>query len=231
MASGAGFTEDNSSRERRWSKICLAAAPGHIPAILAFNTRVALKASAFTTRSIETQVLTVVLRRATGRRLPIPGDKGVATHGREADATWITAPDDSSGAPRSSVRRCATGPAGDASGERWGARWPADHSKDYLLEATVLAPASRGVCAQGIAPGQGYGYHCWTMRVEKRRFPDARGFMARRCTSILNSSWCCSYCRGKTASIGIERWGRARGLCSAGEYVRTLVGVLLETSG
>src|SRR4029434_8183342 len=95
MASGARFTEDSVSRNDDADKFArLHGSKGSIAAILAFNVREAPEGERFHYASIETQVLTVVLRAATGQTL----SEFLETRlwqpmGAEADATWITAPD------------------------------------------------------------------------------------------------------------------------------------------
>jgi len=95
----------------------------------------------------------------------------VAAHGREADATWITGPDD--------IERGAA--FFNATLRDWGrlARLLASDGaldgrqiipRDYLLEATDWHRHPAAFAPKVSPPANGYGYHFWTMRGEKRRF-------------------------------------------------------------
>src|SRR4029077_355939 len=96
MASGARFSENNTGRNDDAATFArLHGNKGSIAAIRAFNTREAPEGEHFHYASIETQVLTLVLRAATGKSAAqYLGDRLWRPMGAEADATWITGPDD-----------------------------------------------------------------------------------------------------------------------------------------
>src|SRR4030095_1946475 len=173
MASGARFTEDSVSRNDDADKFArLHGSKGSIAAILAFNTRAAPEGERFHYASIETQVLTVVLRAATGKKVSeYLADRLWRPMGAEADATWITGPDD--------IERGAA--FFNATLRDWGrlGRLLASDGaldgrqiipRDYLLEATDWHRHPAAFAPKVSPPANGYGYHFWTMRGDKRRF-------------------------------------------------------------
>ena len=173
MASGARFTEDNTSRNDDAAKFSrLHGSQGSIAAILAFNTREAPEGERFHYASIETQVLTVVLRAATGKTVSAYlEDRLWRPMGAEADATWITAPD---GLERGDAFFNSTlrdwGRLGRLLANDGALDGKPIIPKDYLLEATDWHQHPAAFAPKASPPANGYGYHFWTMRGEKRRF-------------------------------------------------------------
>jgi CubicO group peptidase (beta-lactamase class C family) len=172
MASGARFTEDNSRSDDAAKFAQLHGNKGSIPAILAFNVREAPQGERFHYASIETQVLTVVLRAATGKTL----SEFLETRlwqpmGAEADATWITAPD---GLERGAAHFNATlrdwGRLGNLLANDGALNGKQIIPKDYLLEATDWHKQPAAFAPRMSPPANGYGYQFWIMRGEKRRF-------------------------------------------------------------
>jgi CubicO group peptidase (beta-lactamase class C family) len=173
MASGGRFREDNADRNDDAAAFArLHGNKGSVAAIRAFDTREAPEGERFHYASIETQVLTLVLRAAAG--------KSVAEYltgrlwrpmGAEADATWITGPDDverGAGFFNSTLRdwgRLAKLLAND--GVLDGTQII---PKDYLVEATDWHRHPAAFAPKESPPTNGYGYQFWTMRGEKRRF-------------------------------------------------------------
>ena len=173
MASGARFTEDNVSRNDDAATFArLHGTQGSIAAIRAFNTREAPEGERFHYASIETQALTVVLRAATGKA---PSDylaeKLWRPMGAEADATWITAPD---GLERGAAFFNATlrdwGRLGRLLANDGALNGRQIIPRDYLLEATDWHKHPAAFAPRTSPAANGYGYHFWTMRGEKRRF-------------------------------------------------------------
>ena len=173
MASGARFIEDNMTRNDDAAKFArLHGSKGSMAALLAFNTRDAPEGERFHYASIETQVLTVVLRAATGKTASAYlAERLWRPMGAEADATWITAPD---GLERGAAFFNATL-------RDWGRleRLLANDGaldgkqiipKDYLIEATDWHKHPTAFAPKVSPAANGYGYQFWTMRGEKRRF-------------------------------------------------------------
>ena len=173
MASGARFSENNTGRNDDAATFArLHGNKGSIAAIRAFNTREAPEGERFHYASIETQVLTVVLRAATGKSAAqYLGDRLWRPMGAEADATWITGPDD--------VERGAA--FFNATLRDWGrlGRLLASDGaldgmqiipRDYLLDATDWHRQPDAFAPRASPPANGYGFHFWTMRGDKRRF-------------------------------------------------------------
>jgi CubicO group peptidase (beta-lactamase class C family) len=173
MASGARFTEDNVSRNDDAARFALLhGTKGSIPAILAFNEREAPQGERFHYASIETQVLTVVLRAATGRTLSAYLENRLwQPMGAEADATWITGPD---GLERGAAFFSATlrdwGRLGVVLANDGALDGRQIIPKDYLLEATDWHKHPSAFWPKTTPPANGYGYQFWLMRGEKRRF-------------------------------------------------------------
>ncbi len=214
MASGARFTEDNRSRKDDAARFAsLHGTKGSIPAILAFNTRVAPEGERFHYASIETQVLTVVLRRATGKT---PSEylatKVWQPMGAEADATWITAPDDlERGAAFFSATLRDWGRLGMLLANDGALDGRPIIPKDYLLEATDWHRHPAAFAPKASPPANGYGYHFWTMRGEKRRF-QMRGVYGQALYVDPELQLVLVHTAvAKTASIGSESMGAELG--------------------
>jgi CubicO group peptidase (beta-lactamase class C family) len=173
MASGARFTEDNTTRNDDAAKFArLHGTRGSIPAILAFNVRDAAEGERFHYASIETQVLAVVLHVAIGRSISEYLEAKLwKPMGAEADATWITGPD---GIERGAAffnailrdwGRLGNLLANDGAFDR-----RQIIPKDYLIEATDWHKQPAAFAPKTSPPANGYGYQFWTMSGEKRRF-------------------------------------------------------------
>ena len=170
MSSGVRFIENYDGNDDSAKFARALGTRGVLAALRLFNEREAPAGTRFHYASIETHVLGLVLRRATGRTLADYVDEKLwQPMGAEADATWITGPDD--------VERAAgTFNATLHDWGRLGILLANDGAldgrqiipRDYLLEATdwhrhppAFAPRNRAF---------GYGYQFWTMPGEKRRF-------------------------------------------------------------
>ena len=173
MASGARFTEDNIGRSDDAARFALLhGTKGSIAAILAFNTRQAPEGERFHYASIETQVLTVLLRAATGKTASEYLAKRLwQPMGAEADATWITAPD---GLERGAGFFSATlrdwGRLGIVLANDGALNGKQIIPRDYLLEATDWHKHPAAFAPKASPPANGYGYQFWILRGEKRRF-------------------------------------------------------------
>jgi len=170
MSSGVRFIENYDGKDDSATFARVHMRHGTIAALKLFNEREARAGTRFHYASIETQVLGLVLHRATGKTLASYVEQKLwQPMGAEADATWITAPD---GIERAAGSFSAT----LRDWGRLGALLAGDGAlegrqiipRDYLIEATnwhrhpeAFSPAIRGV---------GYGYQFWTMRGEERRF-------------------------------------------------------------
>src|SRR5262249_19203519 len=172
MASGARFTEDNSRSDDAAKFAQLHGNKGSIPAILAFNVREAPEGERFHYASIETQVLTVVLRAATGKTLSEFLETRLwQAMGADADATWITARDrlERGAAPFNATLR-DWGRLGNLLANDGSLNGKQIIPKDYLLEATDWHKHPATFAPKASPPANGYGYQFWIMRGEKRRF-------------------------------------------------------------
>lgn len=172
MASGARFTEDASRKDDAAKFAQLHASKGSIPAILAFNSRDVAEGERFHYASIETQVLTVVLRNATGKSLAdYFSEKVWQPMGAEAEATWITGPD---GLERGASFFSATlrdwGRLGMLLANDGALAGKQIIPREYLLEATDWHKHPAAFAPRMSPPANGYGYHFWTMWGEQRRF-------------------------------------------------------------
>jgi CubicO group peptidase (beta-lactamase class C family) len=173
MASGARFSEDNTSRNDDAARFArLHGSKGSIAALRAFNTREAPEGQRFHYASIETQALTVVLRAATGKTLSdYLSERLWRPMGAEADATWITAPD---GLERGEAFFNATlrdwGRLGRLLANDGVLNGRQIIPEDYLIEATDWHKHPAAFAPKVLPAANGYGYHFWTMRGQERRF-------------------------------------------------------------
>jgi CubicO group peptidase (beta-lactamase class C family) len=173
MASGAKFSEDNTGgNDDAGAFARLHGSKGSIAAIRAFDTREAPEGERFHYASIETQVLTLVLRAATRKTVAeYLDDRLWRPMGAEADATWITGPD---GIERGAAFFNATlrdwGRLGKLLANDGALDGRQIIPRDYLLEATDWHRHPAAFAPRASPPANGYGYHFWTMRAEKRRF-------------------------------------------------------------
>ena len=166
MASGARFTEDNVSRNDDADKFLrLLDRKGSIAAIRAFNTREVPEGERFHYASIETQVLTVVLRAATGKTVShYLADRLWRPMGAESDATWIVAPD---GLERGAAFFNATLRDWGRLGRLLANDGALDGKQiipaEYLVEATDWHQHPAAFAPKMSPPANGYGYQFWTM--------------------------------------------------------------------
>ncbi|HMH54064.1 MAG TPA: serine hydrolase [Candidatus Acidoferrum sp.] len=173
MASGARFSEENVRGNDDAAAFAQRhGAQGSMAAIRAFNTREAPEGERFHYASIETQVLTVVLRAATRKTVSEYLAKRLwRPMGAEADATWITGPDDlERGAAFFNATLRDWGRLGRLLANDGALDGTQIIPKDYLLEATDWHRHPAAFAPRESPPANGYGYHFWTMRGEKRRF-------------------------------------------------------------
>ena len=173
MASGARFSENNTGRNDDAATFArLHGNRGSIAAIRAFNTREAPEGEHFHYASIETQVLTLVLRAATGKSVAqYLGDRLWRPMGAEADATWITGPDDiERGAAFFNATLRDWGRLGRLLASDGAQDGTPIIPRDYLLEATDWHRQPAAFAPRASPPANGYGFHFWTMRGDKRRF-------------------------------------------------------------
>jgi CubicO group peptidase (beta-lactamase class C family) len=173
MASGARFREDNAGRDDDAATFArLHGTKGSVAAIRAFDTRETPEGERFHYASIETQVLTLVLRAAAGK--PVAeylADRLWRPMGAEADATWITGPDDvERGAAFFNATLRDWGRLGRVLASDGALDGRQILPKDYFLEATDWHRHPAAFAPRDSPPANGYGYHFWTMRGEKRRF-------------------------------------------------------------
>lgn len=95
MASGARFTEDYSGKDDLARFNQTARLSGAIEAARVINERVAPEGERFNYASVETQMLGLVLRAATGKTLcQYVGEKLWQPMGAQSTATWLTNPVD-----------------------------------------------------------------------------------------------------------------------------------------
>jgi len=175
MSSGVKFVEEYSGNDdvtELSRRTFVRMKPGGLEAVRPFNERAAPAGTRFSYASVETQVLGLVLRQATGR--PVAAyleDKIWQPIGAEADATWLV--DD---AGQEATYCCLNAVLRDwarvglllAHDGRWRGRQiiPAE----WLLAATTVSaeqPHLRPRVATGFF---GYGYQVWIMPGERRMF-------------------------------------------------------------
>jgi CubicO group peptidase (beta-lactamase class C family) len=173
MASGARFREDNVDRSDDAATFSrLHGEKGSIAAIRAFGVREAPEGERFHYASIETQVLTLVLRAAAGKSVAdYMAQKLWRPMGAEADATWITGPDDvERGAAFFNATLRDWGRLGRLLAHDGALDGTQILPRDYLIEATDWHRQPAAFAPRDSPPANGYGYQVWTMRGEKRRF-------------------------------------------------------------
>jgi CubicO group peptidase (beta-lactamase class C family) len=173
MASGARFSENNTGRNDDATTFArLHGNKCSIAAIRVFNTREAPEGERFHYASIETQVLTLVLRAATGKSAAqYLGDRLWRPMGAEADATWITGPDDiERGAAFFNATLRDWGRLGRLLASDGALDGAQIIPRDYLLEATDWHRQPDAFAPKASPPANGYGFHFWTMRGDSRRF-------------------------------------------------------------
>jgi len=172
MASGVRFTENYDGKDDLAQYIRILISKGNIPALKAFNEREAAEGERFHYASIETQLLAVTIRGATGKNLSAYlTEKLWWPMGAESDATWINTPDGlelAFGNFNATLRDWG----------RLGLLLANDGSlngrqilpKEYLLEATDWHMQPKAFAPKVATPWFGYGYQFWTFPGEHRRF-------------------------------------------------------------
>jgi len=170
MASGVHFNENYHATDDLFRFQKLLFAEHSIAALLAFNDREAPQGKRFHYASIETHLLALALRAATGRTLSAYlSEKLWQPMGAEADAIWSVGTDGvelAYGYFNATLRDY--GRLGHLLANDGYINGKQIVPKDYLLEATDWRKHPRA-----FAPGRstkGYGYHFWTLPGQKRRF-------------------------------------------------------------
>ena len=179
MASGVRFTEDYDGKDDLAKFSRLQATKGSIPGLLAFNEREVPEGERFHYASIETQVLAVVLRAATGKTLSeYLSEKLWQPMGAEADATWIIAPD---GLERAAGNFNATlrdwGRLGLLLANDGVLDGKQIIPRDYLLEATDWHKHPAAFAPRRATKSYGYGY-CPDVAGGEKAIRAARGLWA-----------------------------------------------------
>ncbi len=186
MSSGVRFVEQYTGSDdvaQLSRDTFLQLGTGGVDAVKKYNQRIAPAGTRFSYASVETQVLGLVLARATGR--PVAGyleEKIWQPMGAEADATWLI---DRSG--QEVTYCCLNAVLRDyarlglllAHDGNWRGRQliPAAWVKD----ATSTHPQQRHLWPQVASPLLGYGYQVWLLPGERRQF----AFLGVRGQSIL----------------------------------------------
>jgi CubicO group peptidase (beta-lactamase class C family) len=175
MSSGVRFSEVYSGRDdvaQLARNTFLLQGPGGVEAVTAFNERAVPAGTKFSYASVETQVLGLVLRAATGQ--PVAdylSEKIWRPMGAEADAAWLI---DRSG--QESTYCCLNAVLRDyarlglllAHEGKWNGRQIIPAA--WITEATSVRP-EQGHLAPGVAtPGLGYGYQTWILPGQARGF-------------------------------------------------------------
>ena len=172
MASGVRFTEEYDRKDDLAKFASLVSAQGTLKALQAFNDRDAQEGERFHYASIETLVLAVVVRAATGMNLAAYlGERVWQPMGAESDATWIRTAD---GLERAAGNFNATlrdwGRLGVLLANDGKLDGRQILPKDYLLEATDWHRQPAAFAPRKATPGYGYGYQFWIFPGEHRRF-------------------------------------------------------------
>jgi CubicO group peptidase (beta-lactamase class C family) len=175
MSSGVAFTEDYGGRDdvAQLSRD-LFVKPGKDPiaSVAQFNTRVAPPGTKWHYASVETEILGLVLRAATGESVAdYLHDRIWDAIGTEADASWAI---DSTGQEvtfccfNATLRDYARLGRLLAHDGAWEGRQLIP--RQWLLDATTVQPTD-GYLAPGTAtPYFGYGYQVWILPGQQRRF-------------------------------------------------------------
>jgi len=172
MASGVRFREEYDGKDDLLRFFQILSSKGSIPALKAFNEREAPEGERFHYASIETQLLAVAIRSATGKNLSeYLTEKLWWPMGAESDATWINTADGlelASGNFNATLRDWG----------RLGVLLANDGClngrqiipKEYLLGATDWHKHPKAFAPKEATPWFGYGYQFWTFPGERRRF-------------------------------------------------------------
>jgi len=172
MASGVRFTENYGGKDDLSRFVRILISNGNISALKAFNEREAAEGERFHYASIETQLLAVVIRSATGKNLsPYLTEKLWRPMGAESDATWIKTPDglELAFGNFSAILR-DWGRLGALLANDGRLNGQQILPKEYLLEATDWHKHPKAFAPKEATPWFGYGYQFWTFPGERRRF-------------------------------------------------------------
>jgi CubicO group peptidase (beta-lactamase class C family) len=175
MSSGVAFSENYDGKDdvAQLSRD-LFGEPGKDPvaSVAQFNTRIAPPGTKWHNASVETEILGLVLRAATG--VPVAdylGDKIWGAIGTEADATWTI---DSTG--QETAFCCFNATLRDyarlgrllAYDSAWEGRQLIP--RQWLLDATTVNPGNAYLAPGAATPYFGYGYQVWILPGEQRSF-------------------------------------------------------------
>jgi CubicO group peptidase (beta-lactamase class C family) len=175
MSSGVAFTENYDGKDDVAQLVRdLFGEPGKDPvaSVAQFNTRIAPPGTKWHYASVETEILGLVLRAATG--VPVAdylGDKIWGAIGTEADASWTI---DSTG--QETAFCCFNATLRDYA--RLGRLLAYDGAwegrqlipRQWLLDATTVNPGNANLAPGAATPYFGYGYQVWIPPGEQRSF-------------------------------------------------------------
>ena len=175
MSSGVAFTENYDGKDDVAQLVRdLFGEPGKDPvaSVAQFNTRIAPPGTKWHYASVETEILGLVLRAATG--VPVAdylGDKIWGAIGTEADASWTI---DSTG--QETAFCCFNATLRDYA--RLGRLLAYDGAwegrqlipRQWLLDATTVNPVNAYLAPGAATPYFGYGYQVWIPPGEQRSF-------------------------------------------------------------
>jgi CubicO group peptidase (beta-lactamase class C family) len=172
MASGVRFSEVYDGKDDLAKFGALRGAKGVVDALRDFSARDAEPGQRFHYASIETVVLAVLIRAATGQNLSdYLTERLWQPMGAEADATWIKARDGlevAAGSFNAVLRDY--GRLGVLLANDGAMAGKQIIPKDYLLEATDWHRQPEAFAPRRATPYFGYGYQFWTYPGEVRRF-------------------------------------------------------------
>jgi CubicO group peptidase (beta-lactamase class C family) len=175
MSSGVAYRETydgNDDNARLGRALFPADAPGAVAAVRQFNTRDASPGARFYYSGAETEVLGLVVARATGMSLSdYLSTKIWRRIGMESDAAWAIDP------TGQEVAYCCF----IATLRDWGRLgrllaqdgvWEGEQiiPRAWLLAATTVAPGDERLAPGRATPGTGYGYQLWIQPGERRVF-------------------------------------------------------------
>ena len=175
MSSGVAFSENYDGKDDVAQLARdLFGEPGKDPiaSVAQFNTRIAPPGTKWHYASVETEILGLVLRAATG--VPVAdylGDKIWGAIGTEADASWTI---DSTG--QETTFCCFNATLRDyarlgrllAHDGAWEGRQLIP--RQWLLDATTVNPSNAYLAPRAATPYFGYGYQVWILPGEQRSF-------------------------------------------------------------
>jgi CubicO group peptidase (beta-lactamase class C family) len=172
MSSGVQFSEEYDGKDDV-TRLAIERSKGDtIPALRLFSTREAEQGKRFHYASIETVVLTVLMRAVTGMSLSeYLTPRLWQPMGAEADATWIRTRDGTeSGAGSFNAVLHDYGRLGVLLANDGAVNGKQIVPKDYLLAATDWHLQPDAFAPRKATPYFGYGYQFWLFPGEKRRF-------------------------------------------------------------